>query len=172
MSGYCRASVRTVLLCVLSLTLAACNYGFTGGGGFPAHIRTLYIAPFENETRQFDVDQQVYRALRERLPRALGVREAPERTADAVMRGSITRYEDVALSRPGEPGSVEVVQHQVQITMNIQVIDVRENVILFESSSISGRGEYRPETQSDEVARTRAIEVLIQQIVDNAQSQW
>jgi len=172
MSGYYRASARLVLLLLVTLAAAGCSYGFTGGGGFPSHIRTLYIAPLQNDTRQFDVDQQVYRALRERLPRALGVREAPERSADAVLRATIMRYEDMAQTRPGEPGTVERVQNQVQITMSIQVVDVQNNEIIFESSGISGRGEYQPESQSDEVARARAIELLIQQIIDSAQSQW
>ncbi|HSJ09388.1 MAG TPA: hypothetical protein VK928_05720, partial [Longimicrobiales bacterium] len=61
---------------MMVLGAAGCNYGLRGGGGFPSHIRTLYIAPLQNDTRQFDVDQQLYRALSERLPRQLGVRPA------------------------------------------------------------------------------------------------
>jgi hypothetical protein len=174
MSGFFRAGSRLAALLVLALGAGACNYGFTGGGGFPSHVRTIYIAPLDNETVQFDLDQQIYRVLTERLPRALGVRLAGERAADAVMRATVTAYEDVAQSyRPGQQqGSIEDVQHQVQIRVNLQIIDVRENVILFESQGITGRGEYRPDTQSDEVARVRAIETLIQQIIDGAQSQW
>jgi hypothetical protein len=172
MCGYFRASARLALLLTL-MPAAGCNYGLSGGGGFPPEIRTVYIAPLGNETVQFDVGQQVFSALSERLPRALGLRPAGERVADAVVRGTVTRYEDAAQNYvPGEPGSVEVVQHQVQITMSIQIIDVRANEILYEQTSVSGRGEYRPDTQSDDVARTKAIETLIQQIINGAQSQW
>lgn len=171
MSGFFRASASFAL--VLVLLTGGCNYGLTGGGGFPAEIRTVYIAPFGNETVQFDLGQQVFRALSERLPGALGLRPAGERVADAVVRGTVVRYEDVAQNyRPGEPGSVDVVQHSVQITASVQIIDVRNSQILWEMSAVSGRGEYRPDSQSDEVARTRAIEFLIQQIINGAQSQW
>jgi outer membrane lipopolysaccharide assembly protein LptE/RlpB len=178
MSGYFRAASRLALLAALpaalGVGLSACNYGFRGGGGFPPHVRTIYIAPLENETIQFDLDQQIFRMMNERLPRSLGVRVAGERAADAVLRATVTGYEDAAQNyRPGQQaGSVEVVQHQVQIRMTIRIVDVRENVILFESTGITGRGEYRPDTQSDETARNRAIETLIQQIIDGAQSQW
>jgi hypothetical protein len=173
MRGSFRASVRLAALLVLAAMAGACNYGFRGGGGFPSHVRTVYIEPFENDTPQFDVDQQLMRVLTERLPRALGVRLAGERAADAIVRGSITRYEDVAQNyRPGQGGSVEVLQHQVQITVSITIIDVQRNEVLYESRGLSGRGEYRPDTQSDDVARARAIETLIQQIIDGAQSQW
>lgn len=174
MSGRCRAAARLAAVLALAAGIAGCNYGFRGGGGFPSHVQSVYIAPLENETVQFDVDQQIFRQLTERLPRAFGVRLAGERSADAVVRGRVTRYEDAAQNyRPGQvEGSVEVLQHQVQITMNIQIIDVQRNEILYDGSGLSGRGEYRPDTQSEDVARTRAIEALIQQIVDRAQSQW
>jgi hypothetical protein len=37
---------------------------------------------------------------------------------------------------------------------------------------VTGRGEYSPDRQSDEAARVKAIELLVQQIIDGAQSQW
>ncbi|HEX6133113.1 MAG TPA: LPS assembly lipoprotein LptE [Longimicrobiales bacterium] len=155
------------------LLQTGCNYGLRGGGGFPSDIRTVFIAPFGDETGRYDVGQQIFTELNDELPRALGLRLAGERAADALVRGTVTRYEDAAQNyRPGEPGSVDVVQHQVQITMSIQIIDVRRSVILFEQTAVSGRGEYRPDTQSDEVARAKAIETLIQQIINGAQSQW
>ncbi|MEX1184591.1 MAG: LPS assembly lipoprotein LptE [Gemmatimonadota bacterium] len=172
MSGYFQASARLALL-LATLAAGACNYGLTGGGGFPPHVRTLYIEPLENETPQFDVDQQILTKLNEELPRALGIRMAGRENADAVLRATVSRYEDAAQNyRPGEPGSIEVLQHQVRITLSVTIVDVIENVVLYESTSVSGTGEYRPDTQNDEVARLRAIEVLVQQIIDGAQSQW
>jgi outer membrane lipopolysaccharide assembly protein LptE/RlpB len=171
MSGFCRGSS---LLLLAVLAVAGCNYGFQGGGGFPAHVRTVFIAPIENETVQFDVDQQLFRLLNERLPRSLGVRLAGERAADAIVRTRVTGYEDVAQNyRQGQTqGSVEVLENQVQIRLSIQIVDVRRNEMLYESTGITGRGSYRPDSQGEEVARTRAIELLIQQIIDGAQSQW
>ncbi|HEX6309817.1 MAG TPA: LPS assembly lipoprotein LptE [Longimicrobiales bacterium] len=172
MSGFFPGSAKLALVLFLLLP-TACIYGLSGGGGFPSDIRTVFIAPLGDETGRFDVGQQIFTELSDELPRALGLRLAGERAADALVRGTVTRYEDAAQNyRPGEPGSVDVVQHQVQITMSIQIIDVRRSVILYEQTAVSGRGEYRPDTQSDEVARARAIETLIQQIINGAQSQW
>lgn len=166
-------TARTALLLTLGFVLGGCNYGFRGGGGFPAHINSIFIEQFDNDTPQFDVDQQIYRQLTERLPRAFGVRLAGESTADAVVRGTVSRYEDVAQNyRPSEGGRVDVVQHQVQITVRVRIIDLERNLIIYESSGISGRGEYRPDTQSDDAARAEAIATLVQQIIDGAQSQW
>jgi hypothetical protein len=174
MSGYCRVNARIVLaLTALTFAFTAC-YRFSGGGGFPSHIRTVFIAPIGNETQQFDIEQQIGAVLTERLPRSRGVRLAGERNAHAVVRGTVTRYENAAQNyRPGaDAGSVDIIQHQIQVTMTLQIIDVQKNEILYEATGITGRGEYRPDSQSEDVARVKAIELLIQQIIDGAQAQW
>jgi hypothetical protein len=173
MSGNFRASVRLATVGTLAVALTSCNYGFRGGGGFPSHVRTVFIAPIRNETVQFDIEQMVFRALTDRLPRSLGLRLAGEGVAHAIVRGSVVRYDNVAQNyRPGNVGSVDVLQHQVMVTLSLQIIDVRQNVILYEAQGITGRGEYQPDTQSEEVARRKAIDLLIQQVIDGAQSQW
>jgi curli biogenesis system outer membrane secretion channel CsgG len=167
-----RASVRIALLATIAFANTSCLYHFTGGG-LPDHIKTIFIAPLENQTQQFDIDQQILRLLNEKLPRSLGIRPGTEANANAIVRGTITSYADIATNyKSGAPGSIEVLQHNVTISMTIRIVDVEKNEILYESSGLSGRGEYRPDTQSDVVARTRAIEMLIQQIIDGAQSQW
>ena len=155
------------------LAIAGCNYGFRGGGGLPDHIRTIYIAPFENQTDKPDLDPQIFRALNDQLPRALGLRLAGERNADLVVSGKIVRYDDVASNyRAGQQSSIDVEQQQVSISLSIQLLDVRDNLIRYESTSLIGRGEYRPSSGTDEKARETAIKQLVQQIVDGAQSQW
>lgn len=153
--------------------LSGCSYGFEGGG-FPPHIRTLYIAPFENETPQFDLGQKLYdRMVAELLPR-LGVRVAGEQAADAILRGEIRRYDDVAQNyRPGAGNAAgpDVLSHEVQVGISAQLIDVRDNVIRWEGT-VTGRGTYRPDTELDNVGKMKAIESIIEQIVDGAQSQW
>ncbi|MBI4409641.1 MAG: hypothetical protein HY561_08040 [Gemmatimonadetes bacterium] len=156
------------------LLVAGCNYGFQGGGGFPSHLRTLYIESFENHTAQFELEQQLFTRLLDRVPRALGVRPAGREVADVVLRGRILRYDDVAQSyRLGEAGqAAQVLEHQVQIAVAVELIDPKANLVLWESQSLTGRGVYRPDSQPDLKARTEAIEHLVQQILDGAQSQW
>ena len=164
-----RASALLVLTAV-----TGCNYGFRGGGGLPDHIRTIYIAPFENQTDKPELDPQIFRALNDQLPRALGLRLAGEQSADLVVSGKIMRYDDVASNyRAGQQSSaINVELQQVSISLAIQLLDVRDNLVRWESSSLVGRGEYKPSGGTDEPARTTAIKQIIQQIVDGAQSQW
>ena len=161
-----------------SLFLTSCNYGFSGGGGFPADVRTIYIEPFQNETVQVELDQQLFQKLQDRLPRELGARPGSETAADAVVRGRITRYEDIAQNYRATTGTqqrsgVDVLTHQVQISVAVEIIDRKRNVVLWESTSVVGRGEYRIDgTERDTDARAKALDHILQQIIDGAQSQW
>ncbi len=162
------------LAALLVLTaLAGCTYGFQGGG-FPPHIRTIYIQPFENETPQFDLETLLFSALVEELPGQLGLQTVGEEAADAILRGRITRYDDVAQNyRAGtnQPGG-NVLSHEVQIGISAELIDLRDNVIRWEARSLVGRGQYNPTSEQDEQGKRSAVENLIEQIIDGAQSQW
>lgn len=162
-------------LLLSALLASGCNYGFTGGGGFPADVRTVYIEPFPNETVQVELDQQLFRKLTDRLPRALGARPGSENNADAIVRGRITRYEDVAQNyraTVGQQSGVDVLTHQVQITVAVEIIDRKRNVVLWDSQNVVGRGEYRINDQRDSDAREQALNHILQLIIDGAQSQW
>lgn len=166
-----RAAEALLALAVLAAT--ACNYGFEGGG-FPAHIRTIYIETFENQTAQFDLNQRLYIELLDELPGQLGVRPAGRDNADAILTGRILRYDDVAQNyRPGEAGrATDILSHEVQIGIAVQLVDVRDNVIRWESNALTGRGTYRPDTESDALGQVAAIQNIVEQIIDGAQSQW
>jgi hypothetical protein len=75
--------------------------------------------------------------------------------------------------RPGVDGAAgSVLSHEIQIGISARLVDVRDNVIRWESSSVVGRGSYRPDSQSDDVAKRQAIDNIIEQIIDGTQSQW
>lgn len=165
--------VSRVLITVIALTLTGCNYSFRAGSFPPPHIRSIAILPFDNETNRFELTGELYEQLLRNLPAALGVRTAGEDVADAIVRGSITRYDIAApnyrAAAAGRPA--EVLQRQVNISVRVEIIDLVENVILWESSNVAARGEF-PEGSPEDQGRMNAIELLVQGIVDGAQSNW
>jgi len=168
-------AVRDVLgtfTCIAVLAAAGCNYSFRSGS-FPDHIRTVAILPFDNDTNRFELTQEIHEELLRTLPRALGVTNAGEDVADALVQGRIVRYDMTApLFRSGQQaGQVEVLQRQVSIRVEVELIDLVENLILWDGRGLSTQGQYL-ESESEEVGRTEAIELLVQRIVDGAQSNW
>lgn len=171
----CAPSVflRSASVAFALLALAACNYSFRAGSFPPPHIRTIAIEPFDNQTTRFELSAELYDQLLRNLPGALGIRTAGIDVADAIVRGSITRYDVAAPNyRAGVDGRApEVLQRQVSISISVEIVDLVENAILWESNGVVAQGEF-PEGSPEEGGRQRAIELLVQRIVDGAQSNW
>lgn len=159
---------------LLTLTLASCFYSFVGGG-LPSHIRTLAVLPFENTTSQPLVEAEIEQRIQEELPRNLGVRLAAEGTADAVVRGRVVGYDEVAASiRPvgQDADRIPVLQREVRITYDVEIYDLKEDRSLWRAQAQSVVGNFQPDNEAVEVGRTRAVQELVRKIIEGAQSQW
>ncbi|MBK6778918.1 MAG: hypothetical protein IPI38_02745 [Gemmatimonadetes bacterium] len=152
--------------------LTGCLYGFKGGG-FPPEIKTVAILPFDNLTAEPTLTQEVVDSVRAAVQGRLGLRQAGEASADAVVRGSITRYEpDVAVAFTGGSNStVNVNKRLVQLSVSVEIID-KDGKILWQRNGMSIDGEYEPGSETEARARGRALSKLVTNIVDGAQSQW
>lgn len=157
-----------------SLLLSGCLYGFQAGAGFPTYVKTVAIVPFENETNRPELTDEVFQQLLREFPRSQGLQPAGEDVADAIVRGKIRRYDLSTPSyRPGAAGETpQVLQRQVTLMVEVQIINLVDNAILWENPGISVVGQYLEETESEDVGRALAIELLIQRIVDGAQENW
>ncbi|MFQ5746654.1 MAG: LPS assembly lipoprotein LptE [Gemmatimonadota bacterium] len=154
------------------MLVTACNYTFAGGGGLPSRIHTVSIPPVENETTRFVLTERFTQGLLDAARGRLGVKLAPETTADAIIRATITRYDDRALNfQAQEDVGAEVFQRRVTISARVELYDATRKEILW-SAPVSGVGEYAPDTETEDVGQELALENLIQKVVDGAQSQW
>jgi len=153
------------------VAISGCLYGFAGGG-LPGHIRTVAILPFDNQTAEPSLTREVTEAVTEAIEGRLGLRPASEATADAVVRGTITQYApDIPLSfQTGQTGNIAVSRRRVQLSINVEIYDVREDRVLWQRSGLMVDGEYTP--PNEQQGREAALEKLVTDIVDGAQSQW
>ncbi|MEZ0335220.1 MAG: LPS assembly lipoprotein LptE [Gemmatimonadales bacterium] len=153
------------------LSLGGC-YGFAGGG-LPPSIRTVAVLPFDNQTAEPTLTQEVTTTVREAVEGRLGLRQASERQADAVVRGTITRYEpDLPVAYTGNEadGDVTVTRRLVQITVSVEILDQHAGKPLWERSGLLLEGDYEPGQEAQ--GKERALDKLVTNIVEGAQSQW
>src|SRR5438445_10445549 len=151
------------------LALAACLYGFAGGG-LP-NIKTVAILPFDNQTPEPTLTKEVNDAVLEAFQGRLGLRPAGENNADAVVRGQVVRDDaDVPISfQPGQ-GTTDVTKRQVQITIDVEILDQRQGKTLWQRQGLTEVGQYQPPQEVD--GRKIALQKLVVDLVDGAQSQW
>jgi hypothetical protein len=146
-------------------------YGFAGGG-LPPSIKTVAVLPFDNQTPEPTLTLEISRAVREAVERRLGLRQSAEAQADAVVRGSITRYEpDLPVAYTGGDSSrVTVTRREVQITVSVEILDQKRGKTLWQRNGLVVKGDY--DSGQEAVGRSKALDDLVVNIVDGAQSQW
>jgi len=159
---------------VLAVGLPGCNYTFSGGGGLPPHIKTVYVQPVDNQTTQFALTQTFTDKLLDAVRRDLGVQLASEAEADATIVTSLTRYTDTAMNFQGvEDVGAAVFQRRVSIVAQVQFVDLAKNEVIWNGPGVRGEGEYSPANPAGEsTGQDVALDNLVQKIVDGAQSQW
>ena len=112
-------------------------------------------------------------SVRSAVQGRLGLRQAGEASADAIVRGSISRYDpDVPVAFTGGTNSqVTVTKRLVQMTVTVEIVN-RDGKPLWQRSGMTLEGDYQPGSETEALARGRALSKLVTNIVDGAQSQW
>ena len=153
------------------LILTGCLYSLSGGGGLPRHIRTVAVLPFENETANPEVAGELHLVLRKTLGDRLGLREAPEGRASALVTGTIRKYEpDVPVGFSADPALATTARRRVQVIIDVKIVDQTTGKTLFERSGLSAEGEYAE--RAEPAGRKQALERIVNDIIEGAQSQW
>ena len=153
------------------LILTGCLYSLSGGGGMPRHIRTVAVIPFENETANPEVSGELHLALRKSLGDRLGLREAPESRANAIVTGTVIEYEpDVPVGFSADPALATTARRRVSIAVDVKIVDQSTGKTLFERRGLRAEGEYAE--RAEQAGRKQALERIISDIIEGAQSQW
>ena len=162
---------RSGALSIVFLAMASCMpYGFAGGG-LPSHIRTVAVIPFENLTSVTEVQQDLTLALRTQLRDKLGLREAAETRASALVRGTIQRYDaDIPIGYSANNKSQTSARRQLQISVDIEMIDQVTGKTLWQQKGLMKEGQY--EERGEAKGRREAIDRIVNEVIQGAQSQW
>jgi len=156
---------------LLLLLLTACiPYGFTGGG-LPSHVRTVAILPFENQTATPELPRELTDALRTKLHDRLGLRDASESKANAIVRGTIQRYEiDIPIGYSANNRQSTTARRMLQLVVDIEMIDQVTGKTLWQRKGLLAEGQY--EERGEASGRKDAIDKLVNDLIEGAQSQW
>lgn len=173
-----RSHLRTLFASVsIALIGAGCAYGFAGGG-LPKDIQTVAVRPFENLTTDPTIAQQVNQSVRDAVEQRLGLRVVAESQADVVVSGTVKLYEPdqpVGYRSTGAAGgkaaqNVEVSKRLLRVTVDLTMIDTRTDKDLLRKHTFPADAQYDPGREAE--GRRMALELLINDLVKEAQSQW
>lgn len=151
--------------------VAACGYSFRSP--VPAHLQTVYVPTFQNETREFQLTQQVTeRVIGEFLNESRLRLVADEEDADLLVVGIVKSYDEEALSYdPGQAANPDVFSRRVLLTLDVRLEDQVREETMWENASLREWGEFseeRGETREDGIQRAvdKVAEELLRHVVE------
>jgi len=164
-----RSGSSRALSVLLGICITACFH--FAGGGLPQNVKTVAVLPFENETPSPTLQQEIYTQMRRQVQSRLGLRDAPEGKADAIVRGRITRYDvDIPVAYSANPSQANTARRKLQITLDVEIVDQTNGKTLWQQKGLIGEGEYAE--RAEETGRRTAIDKIVNDVINGAQSQW
>ena len=155
---------------VALISLTGCFYSFAGGG-FPPHIRSIAIVTFDNQTASPEIPKELFDQMHAELEKKLGVRDAPQERADALVHGVIQSYDaDVPVSFSANPQQAVTARRRLQISIEVEIIDQSNGHVLFADKAMHEEADYAERAEQD--GRKQAIAKIVQKIIDGVQSNW
>lgn len=167
-----RAAVLRAAAAAVSLA-SACRFSpyHFAGGGLPPNIRTIAVLPFDNQTPIPELQRDLYDAMRTQLQRRLNLRDASEAKADAIVRGAIVKYDaDVPIGYSADPRQATQARRQLQLVVDIAIIDQSSGRTLFERKALTVKADYAE--RQEPAGRLQAVQQVITDVIEGAQSQW
>jgi hypothetical protein len=131
----------------------------------------MAILPFENETPTAELPRELLEAMRRNFQPRLGVRDAPQERADAIVRGIIRTYDvDVPVSYTANQTQPTASHRLLQLVLDVEIVDQTTGKTIFERKGLRAQGEY---PEGDEASGRRiAVNRIVNDMVEGAQSQW
>ena len=91
----------------------------------------------------------------------LGVRDAPQERADALVHGTIVSYDaDIPVGFSANPQQAVTARRHLQVTIEVEIIDQSNGHVLYQNKSLREEADYAERAEGD--GRKQAIAKLVQ----------
>ncbi len=145
------APPRVVLLLILLFWAAGCGYQPSGLGSLPPNIQRLHVPALKNNTYRPGLEGLVGAAILRQLQQDGRIRVVSQETADAVLAGTITAYQNIPITfDQSDIGQ----RFRVRLLMTMQLTGERAEKMLLREE-VYGEAYY---TAGQEVTETRTAE--------------
>jgi len=151
----------------LSLITASCGI-YTFSPSALGGIKSAAVPVFDNQTTQYGIGELLTSALSQKLVSDNTLKVLPESQADAVIKGTVVAY-----SRdPYTYTASETVQEYIcRIGIKVKFVKTRNDQTIWEET-LSDYGTYASDTESEQTGIDRAIDKLVDQILNKTVKDW
>ena len=160
------------LLAILTIAIiSSCGVYTFNGSTLPSHLKTVSVPLFINRSTQPDVADQLTDKLNKRLLSANLLRVV-QNNGDAIINGTVLSYSNAPYTY-GAAGTrqVDVSEYAVKITVDVQFKDQKKDADLYKGV-VTGTGVYAYGTETEAIGNQKAMDNIIDQILQNSVQSW
>lgn len=132
-------------------------------------MKTIEIPLFENGALVQGVAEDLTDAVTSRVQKEK--LKIVAREGNATIHGQVTNYSNTAYDYSGDRGNLNVKTYSVDITCKIVFKDNIDKKDLY-NGTVSGKGIYNFETETEDIGRKRAIADISEKIMMNSLQGW
>jgi hypothetical protein len=164
--------VRTIRQLVLGLcaatALLSCGI-YTVSPSALGNLKTIAIPLFDNQTTESGLREQLTDRLAQAFVNDNTLKVVPEQQADGILRGSVISYS----REPYTYSKAEVVSEYVsRIVIKLQFVNRRSQKVIWEETNMSNWGTYKADSESENDGKSRAIDKLVEDILNKTVKGW
>lgn len=165
------AHLRPFLFCLLPFILMSCGVYTFSGSTLPAHLKTVDVPLFANSTVQPGIAEAITQQLSASVLSSNLLRVVPS-GGDATIAGTVKAYDNI----PYTYGStverqVDVQSYAVHVTVDVSFLDNKDGKALYKGA-LSGEGIYDFAKETEAEGVKRAVQKIIDQIMQNSVQGW
>lgn len=131
-------------------------------------IKTLSVEPFENQTPEFGLADQVTEAVIDAFIADGNLKVVGNDAADAILVGSLTGYKRV-VNQFDENDQVQ--SYKVQMDFSISLMNPRDQSEIWKQA-MPQEGIYDAASETEEDGKRRAAERLVEAILNKTTKSW
>lgn len=158
--------IRVLGVILGGVLLTGCIYSLNPRGAVT--IKSVAIERFQNDTPEFGLADQMTDAIINAFIADGTMKVLPKEQAEALLSGTLTRYD----RRPYEyDESDQVTSYVVEMDFDITLKSAANDSLLW-SERMSQRGAYNLAAETEDIGRQRALEFLVQAIINRTTKSW
>jgi hypothetical protein len=149
----------------------SCGFYTFSGSTLPAHLKTVDIPLFANQSLMPGVAEELTDALTKRIV-SMNLLRISSGRGDATIRGKVVDYSNLPRTY-GTSGvrQVTVSEYVVHITVEVEFADNKGNSALYKGN-ITGEGIYDFAKQNETLGRANAEKDVVDQILQHSVQSW
>ncbi len=163
--------IKRFVVYLLCLVVVGCGIYTFSGSTLPGHLKTVDIPLFTNKSLQPGVAEDITAELNKRV-QEVNLLTLVSQNSDATFIGKVLKYENHPYTYGSEKiREVNVSSYAVTISVEVEFLDNKKDKTLYKGI-ITEEGIYDFGEETEQDGKTRALNKIMDQIMQNSVQSW